>query len=458
MKYRVVTAVAVALLFAASLWLNRLPLSDSFGAASMYAETTAVACEAAISVLDASSFRLAKISTPRASIELRLARALQPLLCAAGWLKDRQAVVVDIGVNSGIDLPAWFHLFGTPSSIHGIPQSSAQRIVAAAAACPTSLLDQFLFFEPQQDYRRDIVIAIEEETNRRRDLHLVPLSKVQLITAVVGAKRHAGGVVFLVGEGEIAMAALDESEELRRGRSAARVKRRRRRAEGRHDAPEAWVEQRDHTAPVVRLVEVLRTNFSADASTVPFLKIDTEGADSVIVQDSEALFRDGRVGVLIFEVSKLHIHFSEARPSTAIRMLQRHGYRVFVAGVLHGSLDGDMVLASIDDAATFTTLWHVQEDAHVVVALHKSVHDELRRTTGVTVWSKQQQQKRSSFSTEQLRLPVDLLPWQCFDELVIISTRMTSASNAAQRHTAKPQSVGTSAAPKDEVGELLDGH
>jgi hypothetical protein len=244
-------------------------------------------CKNAVGYLDqVGGFGLSFATSPEVSIEFRLAEALQPLLCQGGWLTGANNVVIDIGVNMGKDLSAWFRMFGAT------PPEEDSRVVGL---CP-SAVTRFLLVEPQKEYEADVAIAIEAEAARRRAARYPPLTHIATVQAMVGAQRHAGKDVRLIGEGEIAMAELDETEELRLRKAEARARRRAEKAaRGSSAAPErrlSWIEQRARTATVVSLRDALEKAFGSEFDfRVPFLKIDAEGSDSVILMDSKWLFR-----------------------------------------------------------------------------------------------------------------------------------------------------------------------
>lgn len=62
--------------------------------------------------------------------------------------------------------------------------------------------------------------------------------------------------------------------------------------------------------------------------TIAVLKIDVEGADTLVLQGAEQLLRERRIQHIFFEVNRPRMDQLGISPDTAFTLLNRHGYQV----------------------------------------------------------------------------------------------------------------------------------
>jgi hypothetical protein len=425
---------------------------------------------------DRAHYSLSAITRPHASIELSVAAAIRPALCASGWLNERPmttAVMVDIGVNAGYDLAAWFRIFGR----------------RRGDACDGGGVGNFLFVEPQREkYEDAIAAAVDAETIGRARAGLPRLDKVAISFDALGSDQHrpsspswktSGGgkasaaaaaveqEVNLVGEGEIAIAAIEGSRGLHLLLAAQRAHhqhKRRRMATSRNSsssasvaAPAPWALQgrRGRKARLTTLPRLLEELFTvaADGSTrpsmaatvdrmrIPFLKIDTEGADATILMSlaSTTLFKRQRVGAVVFELNRFAAIFTVS-PTHALAMLASEGYECFLVGMAAGNNttnDGGrslLLLTAIRvdpqgrrDWGRFDSLWRRSSEPHVVLALAPSVAAALRGAAAAASSSSSFSSSREEAADAQRRPRASQ---DCFDAA---RSMVIDVSNAATR-------------------------
>ena len=86
--------------------------------------------------------------------------------------------------------------------------------------------------------------------------------------------------------------------------------------------------------PVVRLDEELK-----DVPFVEVLKIDTEGADTWVVEGAKALLKDKKIGRVFFEENKARMKALSIEEGAAAELLKLIGYKV---ELLSGGADSNL--------------------------------------------------------------------------------------------------------------------
>jgi len=338
--------------------------------------------------IDKTFFGLSAITDPSLSVELAVAFALQPSLCRLGLLAQPDpSIVVDVGVNDGRDVPAWLRLFR-----------------AGGRRCNTSRVRRFLLVEPQ---RARYGAAIDRIASRARNRPRNGGSDANLDIAVsfdaVGESVPSGvsnAEVRVIGEGEIAMAAIEPNSRklqhmlaMQRAHHRHASRRRGPSSEADQEKQKPWALQGDpgRTARLTTVPVLLRERFGVEEGalpTLPFVKIDTEGADAAIIASLSSYLERQRVASIVFELHRHGFMFAQT-PTHALLLLLNSGYEVFLVGrdrprAIDASASSTLHLLALPRHASdvrwteVTELWHMSTEPHVALAVTPAVAADLR--------------------------------------------------------------------------------
>eukprot|EP00760_Papus_ankaliazontas_P036114 PhM_4_TR8200/c0_g1_i1/m.2745 len=188
-----------------------------------------------------------------------------------------QTVFIDVGANDGHEL------------------SSMHRVLGLAAGCANIT---YVVVEPNTRYHatlRTLVPAREATT--------------VLVGAVASTDEYHNTTAFLVGEGERARMSMTPRGESRANKKGVPVR-------------------------VVSLHRLLQERHlgSNGSVAIPFIKIDAEGADGIILRSLLPILRDHDV-VVVYELSSWYrLHTPVVTPSDVVRDLSGVGYDVYLFG------------------------------------------------------------------------------------------------------------------------------
>ena len=216
-----------------------------------------------------------QFSTP----EFRVAHSL-----AAG-LKVRlkghrdSAVLIDIGVNDGEDLANWFSIF-------------------------SSMVHHFIFVEPQSRYSAQLRNIIQQRESQDSTVNAT------LVTSAIG--RDDEHTLYVIGSGPSAVGV---------------------RASNAEPCLDSWRK----ASPSIEITSVNLTSIRAVLkerrlvdSRIGFLKIDAEGADATILNDSFWLFEEQKVELLVMELNGRAVGSFPVQLAPFELRLRNAGYRTFL--------------------------------------------------------------------------------------------------------------------------------